>query len=151
MQNEVAENVVGAGQNAAHQLTETATRSTNVVMDSFQDAASQIIILVPKAFFAVLVLVIGYFVARLVAKAITALCDKLGLQKAAESGGLIESMKQVGVERTVPEIIGTIVFWLFLCVCLVAAFDILDLPAIRDPRTVGTEVIGMRALCMLAA
>jgi small-conductance mechanosensitive channel len=39
-------------------------------------------------------------------------------------------MKQVGVERTVPEIIGTIVFWLLLCVFLVASFDILELRAV---------------------
>jgi hypothetical protein len=130
MQREVTDNVIGAGQQAAHQISETATQSTNAIMESFSHATAQIVSIVPKALAAVLVLVIGYLIASFAAKAITALCEKLGLQRAAESGGLIDSMKQVGVQRTVPEIVGTIVFWLLLCVFLVASCDILDLPTV---------------------
>jgi small-conductance mechanosensitive channel len=99
-------------------------------MQSFQQALNQFILLAPKALMAVLVLVIGYVVARLVASAVTAISERLGLQRAAESGGLVQSMKQVGIERTVPQIVGTIMFWLLMCVFLVASFDILDMPAL---------------------
>jgi len=74
-----------------------------------------------------LVLVIGYVIARLVGKTIAAVCEKAGLQRAAERGGLVKSMQQVGIERTVPKIIGTIVFWLLMCVFFMAAFEILGL------------------------
>ena len=39
-------------------------------------------------------------------------------------------MKQVGIERTAPQIVGTIVFWLLMCVFLMAALNILGLPAV---------------------
>ncbi len=117
------------GAEAADQLTATAAFH-DAVMQSFQQALNQFIMLAPKALMAVVVLVIGYIVARLVSSAVTAVAERLGLQRAAESGGLVQSMKQVGIERTVPQIVGTIVFWLLMCVFLVASFDILDMPAL---------------------
>ena len=78
------------------------------------------------------VLVVGYIVARLVARVFTALGEKLGLQVAAERSGLAESMRHVGIKRNVPSIIGTIVFWLLICVFGMAAFTILGLPTLSD-------------------
>jgi hypothetical protein len=42
----------------------------------------------------------------------------------------VKSMQQVGIERTLPQIIGVMVFWLLMCVFLFASFDILDMPAL---------------------
>lgn len=116
------------GNLAAQNLTDTATQSTNALVESFTAAFSQMIALAPKVLAAVVVLVIGYVVARLLASAVAALSEKLGLQRAAERSGLSKSMEQGGINRTVPQIVGTIVFWLLLSVFLVASFDILDLP-----------------------
>jgi len=112
------------------QIGETATRSTSAIMGAFNELANQIIMYAPKVVAAVLVLVIGYVLARLAGKAISVLSEKLGLQEGAERGGLVASMQQVGIKRTVPQIMGTIVFWLLLCVFLMAACNILELPAI---------------------
>ncbi len=130
MQIETTNTIVETSLMAAQPFTEPITKSTDAVMGSFSSAMSQVIELAPKALAAVAVLIIGYFVARLVAKGITALSEKLGLQRAAERGGLAESMQQAGVKRTVPQIVGVIVFWLLICVFLVAAFDIFGLPGI---------------------
>ena len=73
------------------------------------------------------VLVVGYIIARLVARVLTALSEKLGLQIAAERSGLAESMQHMGIKRNVPAIVGTIVFWLLMCVFVMAAFSILGL------------------------
>lgn len=114
----------------AENLTETAVHSTSAVMHSFQHVASQFVLFAPKVLAALVVLIIGYLLARLLARAITTIAERLGLQRAAESGGLVQSMQQVGIDRTVPQIVGTIFFWLLICVFAVAAFDILDLPAL---------------------
>jgi small-conductance mechanosensitive channel len=47
---------------------------------------------------------------------------------AAERSGLSESMQHMGIKRNVPSIVGTIVFWLLMCVFIMAAFNILNLP-----------------------
>jgi hypothetical protein len=124
--------VTEVGEMAAQGLTETATQSKNALVDSFTSAFIQVIELAPKFLAAAIVLVIGYIVARLVASAVKALSEKLGLQRAAERSGLAKSMEQAGVTRTVPQIVGTIMFWLLLSVFLVASFEILNLPGVSD-------------------
>ena len=99
-------------------------------VDTFAGAMKDIIEKTPVVLFAVLVLVLGYVVARFVAKFTSALCEAIGLQHAAEQGGLVQSMRQVGINRTVPAIVGNIVFWLLMCVFVMAAFNILGLEAV---------------------
>jgi small-conductance mechanosensitive channel len=111
-------------------IAETAEQSGNAIMHSFSQVGEQFIVFGPKLLAAVVVIVIGYLVAWLLSRAIAAIAEKLGLQRAAETGGIVQSMRQVGIEKTVPQIVGVIVFWLLLGVFAVAAFDILQLPAL---------------------
>ena len=101
-------------------------------MDSFQKAYEQIIGIAPQIVAMVAVLVIGYVVAKFVAKTITTLAEKVGLQTAADRSGLADSMHHMGLQRNVPAIIGTIVFWMLMCVFLMAAFNILGLQTVSD-------------------
>ena len=75
----------------ANQLREDSVQSFGGLMPSFSRTLEQVIDWMPRLLAALLVLVLGYIVARLLAKAITALSEKLGLQRAAEQGGLVES------------------------------------------------------------
>ncbi len=101
--------------------------STNALRTSFSEATNQVVQLAPRVAAMVAVLVIGYVIARLVARVITLLSEKLGLQIAAERSGLADSMAHTNIGRNVPAIIGTIVFWLMMCVFIMAAFNILGL------------------------
>ena len=109
---------------------DTLHTSTSAVYDSFQQAYDQIIVLAPKVVAMLVVVVLGYVVARLVAQAITKLSEKLGLQTAADRSGLGHSMRQVGIQRSVPYIFGTIVFWLLMSLFLMAGFNILGLDTV---------------------
>jgi small-conductance mechanosensitive channel len=107
--------------------TDVLDNSKQAVLNSFTQAYNQIIEVTPKIVAMVIVLVVGYVIARLAARAITLLCEKIGLQVAAERSGLAESMHHMGIRRNVPAIVGTIVFWLLMCVFLMAGFNILNL------------------------
>lgn len=85
---------------------------------------------VPTILALVAVLVVGYIVAWFVARAATALCERIGLQSAAERSGLSASLKKVGIPGSVPVIAGRIVFWLLMCAVLMAAFNILNLASL---------------------
>jgi hypothetical protein len=124
MQNEMTKTV----ESATQPLLETTRKSTDAVLSSFERAMAQVADLGPKIIGAVIVMVLGYLAARVVAKFVATLSDKLGLQRAAERSGLADSMKHAGVDRTIPQILGVIVFWTLMCVFLVASFDILNLP-----------------------
>lgn len=98
---------------------------SDVFVASFQQAYSQIIGVLPNLLAMIVILLVGYVVARVVGRLASAICDKIGLQTAAERGGLVASMKQVGIQRSVPSIVGLIFFWLLMCIFLMAGFNIL--------------------------
>jgi len=108
----------------------TLDSSRNALVDSFTQAYNQIILLAPKVLAMIAVLVIGYVLARLMARIVTVICEKLGLQLAAERSGMAESMHHMGIRRNVPTIVGAIVFWLVMCVFLSAAFNVLGLESV---------------------
>jgi hypothetical protein len=108
-------------------VTATVDTSRNALVESFNHAYQQVVQLAPRVVAMVVVMVIGYIAARLVAKAITALSEKIGLQTAAEHSGLAQSMQHMGIRRSVPAIVGSIVFWLLMCVFVMAGFNILGL------------------------
>lgn len=97
---------------------------------SFYKAFGDIVDILPHIVAMLVVIVVGYVVARVLDKFTVALVESLGLQAAAERSGLANSMKHAGITRSVPSIIGQIVFWLTMCVVLAAAFNILGLDAV---------------------
>jgi small-conductance mechanosensitive channel len=104
----------------------------NALSESFNQAYVQFAQWAPKLVVMIVVVVAGYVVARLVATLFDRLSAKLGLQTAAERSGLAESMRHMGIQRNVPAIVGTIVFWLLMCVFIMAAFNILGLEKLSD-------------------
>jgi small-conductance mechanosensitive channel len=102
----------------------------SAVQTSLQQALEQVITYGPKLVAAVVVVVLGYVVARLIGQVVVKVSEKIGLQVAAERSGLAQSMQHMGVERNVPKILGTISFWLLMCVVFMAAFNILGLTSV---------------------
>ncbi|REK18200.1 MAG: hypothetical protein DWQ37_04755 [Planctomycetota bacterium] len=115
------------------QVTQSFTTSWDAVVSSFEHAWHQTIAVAPLVVAMVLVIVVGYVIARLASSATTSLAGKLGLQTAADQSGLAESMHRAGIRRSVPAIIGSIVFWLLMCVFLMAGFNILGAEALSRP------------------
>jgi hypothetical protein len=108
-------------------LPQTFDDSKTALEHSFTDAWHKIVSYTPNLLAAIVVLVVGYFVAKIVAHAITVVCERAGLQKAAERSGLWESMTHMNIKRNVPAIVGTIVFWGLMLVFLMAGFSILNI------------------------
>lgn len=113
-------------------MTSNFTSWNDAVKASFMKAFDQIASLGPNVIAMVVVLVVGYFVAKVLDRAMSALCQSLGLQTAAERTGLTASMKQVGINSSVPSVVGRIVFWLTICIFLSAGFRILNLTGVSD-------------------
>jgi small-conductance mechanosensitive channel len=120
------------GQTAADTARDTVNVSRQALVDSFTQAWSQVILLAPKMVAMVAVLVVGYVLARWVGGLIAVVSEKIGLQTAAEKSGLAKSMHDVGIHRPVPAIVGGIVFWLLMCVFVMAAFNILGLQSVSN-------------------
>lgn len=117
----------------------TVPEKVETVRDTFQGIFNDIVGWAPNVLAMLVVLILGYLAARLIARVATALCETIGLQRAADRSGLATSMKQVGIQKSVPAIVGTVCFWLLLCVSLMAAFDVLGLKAVQEAMN---EVVG---------
>jgi hypothetical protein len=102
----------------------------NELGTALRNAFQPVINLVPAVLAMVGVLVIGYIVARLLARGADALGQRIGLDGAADRSGLAASMKKVGIERGLSAIVAQLVFWLLMCVFVVAAFNLLNLPSL---------------------
>jgi len=121
----------------AEQTTDTVTKTFNnswdAVYESFANAWHNTIAVAPQVVAMVVVVVLGYVIARVVGKFATTLAEKLGLQTAADQSGLADSMHRVGIQRNVSAIVGTIVFWLLMLVFLMAGFNILGAESLTKP------------------
>ena len=120
------------GQTTTNMTMETVDHSTKTLSDTFTEVFQPMIQMAPNALAAVLILGVGYVIARVLSRLATVMCEKIGLQTAAERSGLADSMKHAGVGRSMPAIIGLIVFWLLMCVWIMAAFKVLGLVAVSD-------------------
>jgi hypothetical protein len=127
---------VSVAEQTTERVTATFNDSWEAVRNSFEEAWQQTIAVAPQVVAMLVVIVAGYVIARFVGRAVTTLAEKLGLQNAAEQSGLADSMYRVGIQRNVPAIIGTIVFWLLMCIFLMAGFKILGLQAVSDAMQV---------------
>jgi len=130
MQNEPNTSMSDMGSGVADEVSRLEVPSTHVWVDSLQSGLGQLIEFAPKFLAAIVVLAIGFLIAKLIARGVAALSEKLGIQRAAERGGIAESMRQANVTKTVPQLLGAIVFWLLMTFFLVAACDILELQAV---------------------
>jgi hypothetical protein len=115
--------------NAIQQVNAQITPWKDALVNSFQQAFTQIATLAPKVVGMVVILVVGYVLARIIDRVITALAESLKLDTAAERSGLSESMKKVGISQSVAAIVGKIGFWLTMSVFLSAGFNVLGLEA----------------------
>lgn len=101
-------------------------------VDSFTAAFAQIGAWLPYVVAMVVVLAIGYVVAHVLGRVAEAISKRVGLETAVERSGLAASMKQVGIKRDMSAIVGTVVFWLLMCVFVTAAFNVLGLPTVSQ-------------------
>ena len=138
---------ITAAQPAADGVGGTFEKWNEVLQSSFNQAFHNVIQFAPRVVAMVVVLVVGYIAARLIGRIITLLCEKTGLQRAAEHSGLAQSMQHMGIKRNVPGVIGTIVFWLLLCAFLMAAFNILELPELSAAMEHGRPLHSEAASC----
>jgi hypothetical protein len=95
------------------------------------NAMGRVAELAPNTLAMLVVLGVGYILARVLDRVVVAVGNAIGVQRAAERSGLVTSMNEVGIKHSVPWILGKIVFWLTMCVFLSAGFSILGLSAVE--------------------
>lgn len=98
------------------------------IADSIQVIFGQIFDYVPNILAAGVIVLVGWFIARVVRQVVEGLLKAIGTDKAGQRLGLSE-------ERSLTEIVGLILYISIFVVAIIAALDALDIPAITVPAT----------------
>jgi len=98
--------------------------------DALQNGLSTVAEFVPKLVGFLLILVIGYFIAKVIAKAIGTVLEKVGFDKAVERGGVKKALDKSSMDAS--DIVGKLVFYTLMLFVLQLAFGVFGPNPISD-------------------
>jgi small-conductance mechanosensitive channel len=86
----------------------------------------------PNFLAALVLLVAGHFLGKLIAFLVSRLLKRVGLDKLSESAGLGGAAAQTGFDTRPSALLGKIVYWLILLIFIISAADTLGLSTVSD-------------------
>src|SRR5688572_14629733 len=97
------------------------------VTDGFRTVAT----FVPKLVGCLVILLVGYFIAKLVAKVVDKALEKAGFDRAVEKGGIKKALAKSSYDAS--DIVAKLVFFAIFIPVLSMAFGVLDITALEQP------------------
>lgn len=102
------------------------------IMTSLAGALALFFAAIPRLIGFLLILLIGWFIAGLIARAVTALLRSLKFNDLAERSGFGAFVRNAGVNADPSTVIAEVAKWAVRLIVLVVAFDALGLPAVSE-------------------
>lgn len=103
----------------------------NELADRLRAGAEQLWAVLPALLVAILILLVGYFVARQIERWTDRLLKRLDFNKVAEAGGLREAVDRTGGGLDPVHAVGKLLFWLIMLVVILLASAALGLDSIN--------------------
>ncbi len=103
-----------------------------IMTESLTDLLKQFIGAVPKVAMALAIFIIGYILSKMVAKVVVKFLEKIQIDKFGEKLTEIDIFKKSNLELKLSNIFGKIIYYFLLTFFLVAAADVLSMPAISN-------------------
>lgn len=107
--------------------TELRTQWTEPLVEAMTALWTKIAAFLPNLAGMLVILIVGYFVSKLLQKIATGVLRKARFDDGSEKVGLQNTLQKVGIRSTASEIVGKIVFWLFMLTFLISATETLGL------------------------
>jgi hypothetical protein len=98
--------------------------------ERLQATFAGLVAFLPHLLGAILILVVGWLVARLIEKATDALLEKLKFDNALERGGVTAALKRTGTRLDPSSLVARLVFWTIMLVAILMAANALGLTAV---------------------
>jgi hypothetical protein len=100
-----------------------------IMLESLKNSANELAVYLPRLLAAVLLLVLGWAVARLLRRAVIRFLKMLRLDEFAERAGVEDFLIQGGVRYTAVTIVANLIYWIVLFAVMLAALNSLGLQA----------------------
>jgi small-conductance mechanosensitive channel len=106
--------------------------------------------ILPNLFAAILLLIVGHFLGKLLASIVARLLAKVGLDKVSEKAGLGDGVAGAGFNMTPSHILGKIIYWLIFLTFIISAADTMGLERVSStidnfvlylPKVIGAFVV----------
>ena len=123
-----------------------------------EDAWSDVASFVPKFIGFLIILLIGYFVAKLIAKAVGAILERVGFDRAVERGGIKKALDRSKYDAS--DILSKVIFYALFLIVLQMAFGVFGPNPISDllegviaylPKVIAAIIIVVLAAAIAAA
>ncbi|MEO6653345.1 MAG: hypothetical protein ABIP17_11890 [Ilumatobacteraceae bacterium] len=95
-----------------------------------QNAWTDIATFIPKLVFFLLILVIGYLIVKVIAKAVDAILERVGFDRAVERGGIKQAL--AGSQLDASDILAKLVFYALMLLVLQVAFGVFGPNPVSD-------------------
>lgn len=102
------------------------------LMTSLAGAMTMFLAAIPKIIGFLVIIIVGWLIAGLVAKAVAALLRTVHFNDLAKRSGFADFVSSMGVKTDSAGFLALVTKWFVRLVVLVAAFDALGLPAVSD-------------------
>ena len=105
---------------------------TFVVVDPVKAMLIRVWSYVPALAGAIVILVIGWFVAKLIEAVIIRVLKAIRLDAASDKAGISNILAQGEIKMTVSEVIGAVIYWVIILVVIATALGTLNLTIAAD-------------------
>src|SRR5919199_4882595 len=106
------------------------TTTINSVGDTLTQLLNQVLLYVPKVISALIILIIGYIIARIVRGLVTKGLRLVHFDQVADRAGITQMLQRAGTRMDGARLLATIVFWWIFLMFIVNALNALALPTI---------------------
>lgn len=99
----------------------------NIIIPAFEKILQNILDLLPNVVAAIVILLVGWVVAKLMENLVRRVLARIGFNNLAEKTGINGFLKNAGFKKEVSWLVGRLTFWMLLLVFLLSAADTLNL------------------------
>ncbi len=104
----------------------------DALMTSLAAAMAMFLAAIPRIIGFLVIIIVGWFIATLIAKAVAALLRTVRFNDLAQRSGFAGFVSDMGVKTDASGFLALLAKWFVRLIVLVAAFDALGLPAVSD-------------------
>ncbi len=107
-------------------------QQVDMVFDTVRGFLSEIAVFLPKLLGAVVILILGWLIAKLAAYVVVRGLKLVRFDTVTSQAGVDGFLKQGGVKKTTIDLLGVLVYWFVILVTLLTTFNVLGLGVVAE-------------------
>lgn len=129
----------------------------DTVVAILKDLWTEVALFAPNLVGAIVILLIGYLISRIIKFVVSAFLKKIKVDSASEKVGIKDALNKTGITMDPSEIVGKIAFWIIMLTFVISAAETLGLERVSQtieslvlylPKVIGASLIAVVGLLL---